>query len=175
MREAKHGVRHYKPTTSTISPSSKSASLIGLSLPSLSPSTQSLGSFGTTACFPRFNLALGSGGVSPAVGYSSARPAFFKNAFTIEPHFVVGRTVRVMSFVVLADRKTILNVSPSTSDSASDPVSFSVDGEGRPSGMCVEGCDAAKFGLFELICGLLLMYSKVALSHATINALNGEW
>ena len=96
----------YNPTTSTQSPSSKPASPIAAEGLILSPSICSTGS-----AFPLFR---------DEGGYLFRRPADFKKAFTIAPHVVVGRTVKTISLVVIAERRVNLNFSPPM-DSGSDP------------------------------------------------------
>src|SRR6266545_6584788 len=116
-----------RPTTSTISPSSRSVSAIDMSLFNLSPSMDNRGSLPDPVApgplflpFLPFPLLETAPSFSNNSGYPSSIPAFFKNAFTIAPHFVVGLTTSVMSFVNL-ERSTNFIFSPrSISDSASD-------------------------------------------------------
>ena len=127
---------NYSPTTSIISPSSKSASAISLSAAILSPSTIKL---------------------APSPFFVLFNPAFFKNALTIAPHVVVGRTTSVIFFSVTFDRSTSLNLSP-------------WDGQGSPSESEISSVPSASP---PSVSGLVLgrgwarIYSWVILSHAS--------
>lgn len=100
---------HHSPITSTWSPSSKSASPISVSGSILSPSTLSAGTF-TAAALPLSRPVAGA-----AIIYSAASPAFLRNARTIAPHLVEGRTSSEMSLTVLAERTIRWNVLDSSS------------------------------------------------------------
>jgi hypothetical protein len=98
----------YNPMTSTQSPSSSSATAIGLAGSSFSPSMSS--------CGPALPVDLP---VGPCLLSS---PADLRKALTIAPHVVVGRTVNVI--VAWAERSVSLNFSPPPdADSASDSAS----------------------------------------------------
>lgn len=113
----------YNPTTSTRSPSSKSAELISASGSSLSPSTIKAGPK-NTAPLPFFPFFVGD------EGYLLDRPARLRNALRMTLHLVVGRTVRAMSLLT-AERKVnfILSSSSSSSEPASEGASDSAVGE----------------------------------------------
>lgn len=111
-------VKPYNPTTSTKSPSSRSAAPISDAGSNLSPSSIRRGPSAGLPFFPFLLSTVGS-------GYCSAKPDFFRNALTMAPHAVEGRTVRTISFV-LPERRVSRNVS----DADSAPVSSDSSGMG---------------------------------------------
>lgn len=129
---------NYSPTTSIISPSSKSASAISLSAAILSPSTIKL---------------------TPSPFFLLFNPAFFKNALTIAPHVVVGRTTSVMFFSVTLDRRTSLNVSPWDPQGSASESEISSVPSAPPSVSPLMGFVPGR--------GWARIYSWVILSHAS--------